>query len=161
MSASARSSATSTGGVAQSPRPCSLLSQSTAAQISGDTGVTNQARDLVDLASGYTACIFVDTRDEADRVEVQITRVPAGVDASTLREAARFFTLGEPVQPFQAFSVLGVGDNALGESTPGVAFIVFARGDLLVYVGAGSTSVSAAALRTDITNLATTIAAAV
>jgi hypothetical protein len=137
-----------------------LLSQSTAAQISGDSRVTNQARDLVDTESGYTACIFADTRDEADRVEVQIKRVSAGVDASSLREAATFFSLGEPVQPFQAFSVVGVGDDAVGETIPGVAFIVFARGDLLVYVGAGSTSMSAAALRTGVTNLAATIAAA-
>jgi hypothetical protein len=161
VSASARSSATSTGGVAQSPRPCSLLSQSTAAQISGDTRVTNQARDLLDIASGYIACIFADTRDEADRVEVQIKRVSGGVGPSTLREAAMFFSLGEPVQPFQAFSVVGVGDDAVGETIPGVAFIVFARGDLLVYVGAGSTTMSAAALRAGVTNLATKIAAAV
>ncbi|HEV3273336.1 MAG TPA: hypothetical protein VG299_00560 [Candidatus Dormibacteraeota bacterium] len=113
----------------------------------------------MDTASGYTACIFADTRDEADRVEVQITRVSGGVGPSTLREAAMFFSLGEPVQPFQAFSVVGVGDDAVGETIPGVAFIVFARGDLLVYVGAGSTSMSAAALRTGVTNLATTIAA--
>jgi hypothetical protein len=127
--------------------------------MSGDTRLTNQARDLVDTASGYTACIFADTRDEADRVEVQIKRVSGGVGPSTLREAAMFFSLGEPVQPFQSLSVVGVGDDAVGETIPGVAFIVFARGDVLVYVGAGSTSMSAAALRTGVTNLATTIAA--
>ncbi|MGA8667854.1 MAG: hypothetical protein WB804_13415 [Candidatus Dormiibacterota bacterium] len=108
----------------------------------------------MDIASGYTACIFADTHDEADRAELQIKRVSAGVDASTLREAAIFFSLGEPVQPFQAFSVAGVGDNALGETIPGVAFIVFDRGNLLVYAGAGSTSLSADALRAGVTNLA-------
>ena len=160
LSERASSSATSTEPSAQSPRPCSLLTQTTAAQVSGDTRVTNQATDLVETASGYVACIFADTRDEADRVELQIKRVPGGVDSSTLGDAARFFSLGEPVQPFQAFTVVGIGDHALGQTTPGVAFIVFARGDLLVYVGAGSAFVDAAALRTSVENLATRIAAA-
>lgn len=145
---------------ARPPRPCSSLTQATAAQISGDTAVTKQATDQVETESGYVACIFADTRDEADRVEVQIKRVSGGVDLSALREAATFFSLGEPVQPFQAFPVVGVGDHALGEATPGVAFIVFARGDLLVYVGAGSTSVGADVLRTSVDNLARKIAAA-
>jgi hypothetical protein len=159
-SPSTRPSATSTGPFAQSPRPCSLLTQTTAAQISGDTRVTNQATDLLETESRYVACIFADTRDEADRVEVQIKRVPGGVDPATLRDAATFFSLGEPVQPFQAFPVVGIGDHALGETTPGVAFIVFARGDLLVYVGAGSASVGAAALRSGVEDLAKKIAAA-
>ena len=64
------------------------------------------------------------------------------------------------MQPFQAFTVVGIGDHALGATTPGVAFIVFARGDLLVYVGAGSTFVDAASLRTSVEDLAKKIAAA-
>jgi hypothetical protein len=159
MSANASPSASSTGTLAQSPQPCSFLTQATAAQMSADTSVTNQATDLADTESGYVACIFADTRDEADRVEVQIKRVSGGVDPSTLRAAATFFSLGEPVQPFQAFPVVGVGDQALGETTPGVAFIVFARGDELVYVGAGSVSVGPAALRTSVENLAKKVAA--
>jgi hypothetical protein len=160
LSASASSSTTSTGTFSQSQRPCSFLTETTAAQVSGDTGVTNQAANLVETLSGYVACIFADTRNEADRVEVQIKRVSSGVDPSTLREAAKFFSLGEPVQPFQPFPVVGVGDHALGETTPGVAFIVFARGDLLVYVGAGSTFVGAASLRTSVETLAEKVAAA-
>lgn len=159
-SPSTRPSATSTVAVAQSPRPCSLLTQTTAAQVSGDSRVTNQAADLLETETGYVACIFADIRDEADRVEVQVKRVPGGVDSSTLRDAATFFSLGEPVQPFQAFPVLGIGDHALGETTPGVAFIVFARGNLLVYVGTGSTFVDAAALHTSVESLAMKVAAA-
>jgi hypothetical protein len=157
-SASTRSGATSVSSPAT--RPCAFLTRTAAAQISGDMRVTNQATDLVETESGYVACIFADTRDEAVRVEVQIKRVSGGVDSSTLRDAATFFSLGEPVQPFQAFPVVAIGDHALGETTLGVAFIVFARGDQLVYVGAGSTSVDAAALRTSVEKLAEEIAAA-
>lgn len=114
----------------------------------------------METESGYVACIFADARDEADRVEVQIKRVPGGVDPSTLQEAATYFSVGEPVQPFHAFAVVGVGDHALGETTPGVAFIVFTRGDLLVYVGAGSTSVDADTLRSSVEYLAKQVAAA-
>jgi hypothetical protein len=158
MSASARSSATSVSSPAT--RPCSFLTRTTAAQISGDVEVTNQATDLVETESGYVACIFADTRDEADSVEVQIKRVAGGVDSSTLRDAATLFSLGEPVQPFQGFTVVGIGDRALGEATPGVAFIVFAIRDLLVYVGAGSTFVVASGLRAGVENLAMKVAAA-
>ena len=153
--------ATSTSSAAaQSPRPCSFLTETVAAQISGDTTITNQATDVTETESGYVACIFADTKNEANSVAVQIKRVSGGVDPSTLREAATFFSLVEPVQPFQPFSVVGVGDSALGETTPGVAFIVFSRGDLLVYVGADSPSVSAASLRASIEDLAKQVAAA-
>ncbi len=91
---------------------------------------------------------------------MQIKRVSGGVDSSTLRAAAAFLWLGEPVQPFQPFAVEGVGDNALGEATPRVAFIVFSVGDLLVYVGARSAVVSAASLRASVESLAKEVAAA-
>jgi hypothetical protein len=77
-----------------------------------------------------------------------------------LREAAAFFSRGEPVQPFQPFSVVGVGDSALGETTLGVAFIVFSVGDLVVYVGAGSASLSVASLRAGVDALARKVAVA-
>jgi hypothetical protein len=157
MSASATSTSSA---AAQSPRPCSFLTETVAAQISGDTTIANQATDVTETESGYVACIFADTKNEANSVAVQIKRVSGGVDPSTLREAATFFSLGEPVQPFQPFSVVGVGDSALGETTPGVAFIVFSRGDLLVYVGADSPSVSAASLRASVEDLAKQVAAA-
>ena len=150
----------STSASSSASRPCSYLTETTARQVSGDARITNQATDLLETESGYVACIFADTTNESNSVAVQIRRVPGGVDPSTLREAATFFSLGEPVQPFQAFTVVGIGDHALGQTTPGVAFIVFARGDLLVYVGAGSAFVDAAALRTSVENLATRIAAA-
>lgn len=136
------------------PRPCSFLTQAVAAQISGDPAVTNQATDATETESGYIACIFADTTNEANSMAVQIRRVRGGADPSTLREAATFFSLGEPVQPFQRFPVAGVGDSALGATTPGVAFIVFSSGDLLVYVGADSSSVSPTSLRASVENLA-------
>ncbi len=91
---------------------------------------------------------------------MQIKRVPGGVGAATLRDAATVFSLGEPVQPFQGFPVVGIGDHALGEAIPGVAFIVFGIRDLLVYVGAGSTFVDASGLRSGVENLAMKVAAA-
>jgi hypothetical protein len=115
---------------------------------------------VTEMESGYVACIFADTQDEANSVEVQIKRVPGGVVPSRLREAATFFSLGEPVRPFQPFSVQGVGDGALGETTPGVAFIVFSVSDLLVYVGGDSASASAASLRVSVEDLAQQISAA-
>jgi hypothetical protein len=154
-------SATSTSSTAAHlPRPCSFLTQAVAAQISGDPKIANQATDATETESGYVACIFADTTNESNSVAVQIRRVPGGVDPSTLREAATFFSLGEPVQPFQRFPVAGVGDRGLGATTPGVAFIVFSRGDLLVYVGADSSSVSAASLRASVENLAHQVAEA-
>jgi hypothetical protein len=77
------------------------------------------------------------------------------------RSPARFVLLAwGPVQPFQPFTLNGIGDNALGESIPGVAFVVFAKGDSLVYVGAGSASLSVAALRSGVVDLARRIAIA-
>ncbi|MFI5285045.1 MAG: hypothetical protein ACHQ4F_01875 [Candidatus Dormibacteria bacterium] len=123
--------------------------------------MANQATDVVERESGYVACIFADTANEANSVGVQVKRVPVGAAGpSTLRDAATFFSLGEPVQPFQPFSVLGVGDHALGETTPGVAFIVFSRGDLVIYVGARSATESADTLRAGVASLAKEIAAA-
>jgi hypothetical protein len=158
MSAEAATSTSSTA--AQVPRPCSLLTQAIAAQISGDPAITNQAINVRETESGYVACIFADTTNEANSVAVQIRRLPGGADQSTLQEAATFFSLGEPVQPFQRFPVAGVGDGALGATTPGVAFVVFSSGDLLVYVGADSSSVSAASLRASVENLAQQVAEA-
>jgi hypothetical protein len=157
---SVSASATSTSSIAQLPEPCSFLTRAVAAQISGDTTVANQATNVTETESGYVACIFADSKDEANSVAVQIKRVSGGVDLSTLRGAAAFFSLGEPVRPFQPFSVVGVGDSALGETTPGVAFIVFSVGDLVVYVGAGSASLSAASLRAGVDTLARKVAAA-
>jgi hypothetical protein len=155
----AAASASLTAGL---PRPCSFLTRTVAAGISGDTKVSNQAADVLETESGYVACIFADTADEANNVAVQVRSVPGGaVGLSTLRDAATFFSLGEPVQPFQPFAVPGIGDRALGEATAGVAFVVFSRGDLVIYVGAGSATVGGAALRAGVANLAQQIAAAV
>jgi hypothetical protein len=109
---------------------------------------------------GYIACIFADTADEANTVAVQIKRVAGGVDASDLRDAATFFSRGEAVQPYQPFSAPGIGDDALGETTMGVAFVVFSRGDLLVYVGGNSAVVSANSLLRGVIVLAGHVAAA-
>jgi hypothetical protein len=152
--------ATAISSTTQVPRPCSFLTQAVAARTSRDAAVTNQATNVTETESGYVACIFADAEDEANSVEVQIKRVPGGVDPSTLRGAATFFSLGEPVRPYQTFSVQGVGDSALGETTPGVAFIVFSVGDLLIYVGGDSGFVSAASLRVNVENLAKEVAAA-
>jgi hypothetical protein len=141
-------------------RPCSFLTQPIAARITGDTTMANRAHDVTEAGSGYVACIFMDPGDEANSAGVQLKRVPSGVSESVLRDAATFFSSGEPVQPFHSFTVTGIGDSALGETTPGVAFIVFSRGDLLIYVGASSASVSGGALRAGILDLATEVAAA-
>ena len=137
--ASTSPSSASTSSTGQLPRPCSFLTQATAAQVSGDPNVFNQATNVLETESGYVACIFADAEEGANSVAVQIKRVSGGVDSSTLRAAAAVFSRGEPVQPFQPFAVGSVGDEALGESTPGVAFIVFSVGELLVYAGARST----------------------
>jgi hypothetical protein len=152
-------SATSASLPARVPQPCSFLTRIVAARITGDTNVTNQTTDVVETESGYVACIFADTADEANSAGVQVKRVPV-VGTSTLLDAATFFSLGEPVQPFQPFPVLGVGDHARGETTPGVAFIVFSRGDLVIYVGASTATVRSAALRASVARLAQQIAAA-
>ena len=128
--------------------------------MSGDTNVSNQATNVPEAESGYVACIFADSKAEANSAAVQIKWVSGGVDSSTLRAAATFFSLGEPVQPFQSFSVGSVGDSAVGEATPGVAFVVFSVGDLLVCVGARSAVVSAASLRASVEGLAKEVAAA-
>ena len=155
MSPSATSKASTTTKL---PRPCSFLTQAVAAQISGDAAITNQATDVNEAESGYVACIFADPANEAGRVAVQVREVSGQPDLSTLREAATFFSQGEPVQPYQPFPVAGVGDRALGETTPGVAFIVFSSGDLVVYVGGDSSSVDAATLRAHVVDLARKIA---
>jgi hypothetical protein len=131
-----------------------------AARITGNTAMTNRATNVTEASSGYVACIFTDTANEADSVAVRIRTVPGGVTASTLRGAATFFERGEPVQPFQPFPVSVLGDSALGEATLGVAFIVFSHHNLLVYVGAGSATVAASALHTGLEGLARQIAAA-
>ncbi len=153
------SAATAISSTPQVPRPCSFLTQAIAARTSGDPAVTNQAMNVTETESGYVACIFADTQDEANSVEVQIKRVPGGVDPSRLRGAATFFSLGEPVRPFQPFTVQRVGGGALGETTPGVAFIVFSVSDLLIYVGGDSASASAASLRVSVEDLAQEVAA--
>jgi hypothetical protein len=157
--ASTSTTVTTPPGVIDSlPRPCSFLSQSVAAGISGDASVSNQARDVME-EYGYRACIFADTANEANTVGVQITRVAGGVDLSDLRDAATFFSRGEAVQPYQPFSAPGIGDDALGETTIGVAFVVFSRGDLLVYVGGDSAVVSPDSLRGAVIALAGHVAA--
>lgn len=155
------SSATPTPAAPPLARPCSFLTQPIAARITGDTTMANRAHDVTEAGSGYVACNFMDPGDEANSVGVQLKRVPSGVSESVLQDAAAFFSSGEPVQPFQPFTVTGIGDRALGETTPGVAFIVFSRGDLLIYVGASSASVSGGLLRAGIVNLARDVAASV
>jgi hypothetical protein len=141
-------------------RPCASLTQSVAAQISGDAAITNQGTDVTEPISGYVACIFADHRNEANSVEVQFKRVTGGVTPAALHSAARFFSSGEPVEPFQPFPVAGLGAGALGESTPGVAFVVFARGDVLAYVGARSALRSVPSLRVSVARLARQVASA-
>ena len=162
-SASASSSATSPSSsteLGSLPQPCTFLTQTTAAEISGDAAITNQSTNFRETVSGYVACIFADTKNEANSVEVQIKRVSGGVTPSILQAAVKFFSLGEPVQPFQPFSVVGIGRNAFGESTPGVAFIVFSKGGVLAYVGAGSASLSVSSLQASVENLTEQVAAA-
>ena len=142
------------------PRPCTFLTQQSAAAISGDAAVTNQALNVFEPIYGYVACIYSDPQHEANSVSVQIKSTPNGVDASALQQAATFFEGGEPVQPYASFAVPGVGESALGEAIPGVAFIVFVTRDLLVYVGAFSASLSPSALRGGVENLAEQVAAA-
>ena len=155
---SAEASATATSTTGTVPRPCSLLTLTAAERVTGDLAVTNQGADVIETPYGYVACIFADPKHEANSAVVKIKRVSGGVDPSTLREAAAFFARGEPVQPFQLFAV-NVGDQALGETTPGVAFIVFSSCDLLIYVGGGSAMVSAASLRAEVGDIARQIAA--
>jgi hypothetical protein len=141
-------------------RPCASLTRSVAAQISGDPAITNQLADVAEPITGYVACTFADTRNEADSVEVQLKRVAGGMMPAALRAAATFFSRGEPVQPFQSFPVAGLGAGALGESTPGVAFVVFARGDVLAYVGARSAFRGLSSLRASAAQLARQVAGA-
>jgi hypothetical protein len=139
--------------------PCRFLTQPIAARISGDAHVTNLATNVAESESGYVACIFTDTMNEANGVEVQIKRVAGGVTPSALQVAAGYFSAGEPVQPFQPFVVVGIGERALGESTPGVAFIVFSEGNALVSVGADSSFRSVAELQAGVDDLAKQVAA--
>jgi hypothetical protein len=141
------------------PPPCSFLTQQAAAAISGDTAVTNQASNVSEPTSGYVACVYADTAKEGNSVSVQIKREPGGTASSALTQAVTFFSRGEPVQPFVSFPVTGVGETALGEATPGVAFIVFSTANLLVYVGADSAVVSGAALQEGVAHQAQRIAA--
>lgn len=127
--------------------------------MSGDTAVSIQADNAAETGSGFVACIFADARNEANSVEVQIKRSSDAEEPSTVAQAVTFFSRGEPVAPFQPFPVPGVGDSALGEATPGVAFIVFSNGELLVYVGASSADVSGTALRDGVRRLAEVVAA--
>jgi hypothetical protein len=76
-----------------------------------------------------------------------------------LQVAARYFSAGEPVQPFQPFAAVGIGERALGESTPGVALIVFSEGNALVSVGADSSFRSVAELQAGVDDLAKQVAA--
>jgi Protein of unknown function (DUF3558) len=160
-SASASSSATSPSSTESGslPQPCTFLTQTTAAEISGDAAIMNQSTNFTETVSGYVACIFADTKNEANSVEVQIKRASGGVTPSMLQAAVEFFSLGEPVQPFRPFSVVGIGDNAFGESTLGVAFIVFSKGGVLAYVGAGSASLSVSSLQASVENLTEQVAA--
>jgi hypothetical protein len=143
------------------PQPCTFLTQGLAAHLSGDASVTNQGSNVTEPVSGFVACIFANPRNEADNAAVQMKRESGDIARTTLQTTATFFSRGEPVQPFQPFTVNGIGDNALGESTPGVAFIVFSKSDVLVYVGAGSASLSVAALQRGVIDLARPIASAV
>jgi hypothetical protein len=127
--------------------------------MSGDPAITIQATNASEATSGFVACIFADARNEANSVEVQIKRSSDGVGPSTIAQAVTYFSRGEPIAPFRPFPVTGAGDGALGEATPGVAFIVFSSGNLLVYVGARSADVSGVALRNSVERLAELVAA--
>jgi hypothetical protein len=152
--------ATSTQSTASLLRPCSFLTQQTAATISGDAAVTDQAFNVLEPISGYVACIYTDGHREADSVSVQIESARVGGGPSALRHAATFFEGGEPSQPYVAFLAVGIGESALGEAIPGAAFVVFATQDRLVYVGARSSVVKAGALRSGVEGLAAHVAAA-
>jgi hypothetical protein len=140
--------------------PCASLTQSVAARISGDAAITNQGTDVAEPISGYVACTFADRTNETNSVEVQFKRVAGGVTPAALHAAATFFASGEPVEPFQSAPVAGLGAGAIGESTPGVAFVVFARGDVLAYVGARSATRDVPSLRASVVQLARQIARA-
>jgi hypothetical protein len=154
---SAGSSDTAT--TSPTPSPCSFLTQQAAAAISADAAVTIQASNVTEPTSGYVACVYTDTAKEGNSVNVQIKREQDGVPPSALTQAVTFFSSGEPVRPFASFPVTGVGNSALGETTPGVAFIVFSTANLLVYVGADSAVVSGVALQEGVEHLAQRIAA--
>ncbi len=139
--------------------PCRFLTQTVAARISGDASVTDLATNVAQGGSGYVACIFTDAMNEANGVDVQIKRVSGGVTPSALQAASSYFSGGEPVQPFQPFAAVGIGETALGESTPGVAFIVFSEGNALVSVGADSSFRSVAELQAAVDDLAKQVAA--
>jgi len=152
--------ANSTPSNAAALRPCSLLARQTAATVSGDAAVTNQAFNVLEPISGYDACTYTDINHEANSVSVQIKNVAAGGIPSVLRQAATFFEGGEPAQPYTPFPVMGIGENAVGEAIPGAAFVVFAVRDCLVYVGARSTFVSAVELPSGVEDFAAHVAAA-
>jgi hypothetical protein len=98
--ASTSPSSASTASTGRLPRPCSFLTQAIAAQVSGDPNVSNQATNVLETESGYVACIFADTKDEANSAAVQIKRVSGGVDSSTLRAAATSSHLENRRNPF-------------------------------------------------------------
>lgn len=59
-------SRTNPTAIVSPPRPCTFVTRQSAAAISGDAAVTNQALNVFEAIYGYVACIYRDPMHEAD-----------------------------------------------------------------------------------------------
>ena len=152
----------STGGEVV-PDACTLLSQATAAQISGGSMLSVYQDNRV--SSADTQCAYAspgggpgctaESRPTCDYVAVTLVASSQPISNSDF-ESPQNFPSGWSIQ-----AVSGIGDRALLGLTNRAAGLQFTHGNLLVVLVAASTMRSGSEIEPDIENAASTIAAQV
>ena len=157
--AGSQSSSSSTGaGAGANLVACTALTQSDAATLTGDSGVTNLSAGSTQ-AAGASTCIYADLSNSSgsgNGVVVVVEPVPGAVSAQIL-QAALAAQAKNGTNNYQQES--GIGDAAYSETQAHEGDLVFAKGSTLVVIVVNSSTKSGSDILSAIKSLASNIVA--
>jgi hypothetical protein len=141
------------GGTATGLDSCTILTQSVAASLSGDSTVAKVSGSTV---GSLSMCIYTSpTATGGGAASITIESVPGG---SALVNAAMQAAINQDAHGGNAQPVTGIGDTAFKVVSASDATIAFAKGGSFVVIGAGSITRSGASMETDLESLAHMVA---
>ena len=127
--------ASSQGGAPSNVQACSLMSQSDAATISGDSSVASSTTGV----AGANICFYMDLTGSGAGTSVEAFVEPApGLSAAIVQAA-----LSQQAKTSGNYQeVSGIGDIAYAQAGDNDAWIAFVKNNTLVVAGASSTTKS-------------------
>ena len=143
-SAASSSSSAAGGGGSGSHDACFLLTQSGAAQVSGDSNISQ-----LSAGSSSAVCIYLD-QTNGSGATLYVQQLPNGTDQALVQQAIKH--AGGSGANSQQIS--GIGDAAYKEVESTSATVAFVKGNTLVAIYASSQSQTGANLETNLENLA-------